>query len=224
MTHWMCTSCGYYLQSAVMPDRCPSCRQASAFNNVTCCRPDCGGEQNIDPLLVGTTLRTLTGVPKPTDKSNLLPLSTEPLPVVEILRGLDDQEKRHLIELGRVEHYESNVVIVKEGAEAQTFYLVEEGQVTVESQLTRGRLFPISIISVGQAFGWSALVPPYLYRATVVTQSKAKVVAIDRAELLHRMQTDTSFGLKIMQNVAATISARLRSMELALMGLLQSDR
>jgi CRP-like cAMP-binding protein len=224
MTHWMCTSCGYYLQSATLPDRCPSCRQESSFNDVTCYHPDCGGEHNIDPLLVGSTLRNLRGVPKPEAKSKPLPLSTEAIPVVEILIGLNDQEKKHLKDLGRVEDYDSDAVIFNEGAEARTFYLLEEGRVAVESQLTKGMLFPTSIVSVGQAFGWSALVPPHLYTATVVTLSNTRVIAIDREGLLQQMQTDTSFGLKIMQNVARMISSRLRSLELALVGFLQDDR
>jgi CRP-like cAMP-binding protein len=148
----------------------------------------------------------------------------ETIPIVEILKGLNDQEKRYLKGLGRPERYESNVVIFNEGAEARTFYLVEEGRVAVESRLTKGMLFPLSIVSGGQAFGWSALVPPHLYTATIVTLSGTQVVAIDREVMLHAMQTDTSFGLKIMQNVAGMISSRLRSLELALVGLLQNDR
>ena len=223
MAHWMCTSCGYYLQTAMLPDRCPSCRQESPFNDVTCYHPDCGGEHNIDPMLIGSTLRNLRGVPRLEAKSKPLPLSMETIPIVEILKGLNDQEKRYLKGLGRPERYESNVVIFNEGAEARTFYLVEEGRVAVESRLTKGMLFPLSIVSGGQAFGWSALVPPHLYTATIVTLSGTQVVAIDREVMLHAMQTDTSFGLKIMQNVAGMISSRLRSLELALVGLLQND-
>ncbi|HLE02529.1 MAG TPA: hypothetical protein VI877_03465, partial [Dehalococcoidia bacterium] len=53
MAHWMCTNCGYHLQAASPPERCPGCQQACPFNNVTCYHPECGGEGNIDPLLVG---------------------------------------------------------------------------------------------------------------------------------------------------------------------------
>jgi len=222
MTHWMCTSCGYYLQSDMLPERCPSCRQESPFNDVTCYHPDCGGEHNIDPMLVGSTLKNLRGVPRPEAKSKPLPLSTEIILSVEILKGLNDQERQYLKRLGRAEHYESNVAIFNEGAEARTFYLIEEGQVAVESRLSKGMLFPISIVSGGQAFGWSALVPPHLYTATIVTLSQTQVIAIDREVMLHAMQTDTSFGLKIMQNVAGIISSRLRSLELALVGFLQN--
>jgi CRP/FNR family cyclic AMP-dependent transcriptional regulator len=224
MTHWMCTSCGYYFQGAMLPDRCPSCRQESSFNDVTCYHSECGGEHNIDPRLVGSTLRNLKGVLRPEAKTKPLSLPTEMIPMVEILKGLNDQEEQYLKGLGRTEQYEFNVVIFSEGAEARTFYLVKEGQVAVESRLTKGMLFPINIVSGGQAFGWSALVPPHLYTATVLTLSATQVIAIDREVMLHAIHTNTSFGLKIMQNVASMISSRLRSLELALVGLLQDDR
>jgi len=224
MTHWMCTTCGYYLQSAMAPDLCPSCKQVCAFNDVTCYDAECGGEQNIDHLLVGSTLRNLKGVPDPAAKPKPMPLPTETLPLVEILRGLNEQEKQQLKGLGRLESYEPNAVIFNEGAEARKFYLVEEGQVAVESMLDRGMRFPISVVSVGQAFGWSALVPPHVYTATVVALSNIRVIAIEREKLLNQMQANTSLGLTIMQNVASMISSRLRSLELALVGFLQKDR
>ena len=224
MTHWMCTTCGYYLQGAMAPNLCPSCRHECDFHDVTCYHTECGGEQNIDPLLVGRTLRNLKGVPGATSKPKPMPLPTETLPLVEILRGLIEQEKEQFKGLGRMERYEPNAVIFNEGAEARKFYLVEEGRVAVESLLDRGMRFPISVVSAGQAFGWSALVPPHLYTATVVALSNLRVIAIERERLLTQMQANTSFGLTIMQNVASIISSRLRSLEFTLVGFLQKDR
>ena len=224
MTHWMCTTCGYYLQGAMAPNLCPSCRHECDFHDVTCYHTECGGEQNIDPLLVGRTLRNLKGVPGAASEPKPLPLPTETLPLVEILRGLIEQEKEQFKGLGRMERYEPNAVIFNEGAEARKFYLVEEGRVAVESLLDRGMRFPISVVSAGQAFGWSALVPPHLYTATVVALSNLRVIAIERERLLTQMQANTSFGLTIMQNVASIISSRLRSLEFTLVGFLQKDR
>lgn len=224
MTHWMCTACGYYLQSDVSPNPCPSCRQASIFNDVTCYRPECGGDLNIDPMLVGSTLGNLKGASEPAAGPKPVPLPAESLAVLEILRGLDEAEKQLLKSLGRVEDYGPNSVIFNEGEEARKFYLVEEGQVAVKSQAARGMLFPISVVSVGQAFGWSALVSPHLYAATVVALSKTRAIAIDRESLLAQMRATPSFGLKIMENVASMISSRLRSLEMAMLGLLQKDR
>ena len=106
-------------------------------------------------------------------------------------------------------------------AEARKLYLVEEGRVAVESQVARGMRFPISIVYPGQAFGWSALVPPYVYTATVIALSRTRVIAIEQKALLAMMQADPSLGFTVMQNVACIVGSRLRTLEMQLVGLLQ---
>ncbi len=245
MAHWMCTRCGYYLQSSVPPNRCPSCEQICAFNDVTCYRPECGGEQNIDPMVVGSTLKMLQesppraagnrpapfikGIPlvqilterSVTDEEDLEQLSFWAISQLEILRGLSREQRRQIKALGKIESYGPDAVICSEGVEARTFYLVEDGRVAVESQVARGMRFPLSIVYPGQAFGWSALVPPYVYTATVLSLSDTRVIAIDQEALLSLMKSDTSLGFIVIQNVACVVASRLRTMELALAGLFQ---
>ena len=52
MPKWMCSECGYQMDSEAPPETCPSCDKTCVFNDVTCYIPECGGERNIDPRLV----------------------------------------------------------------------------------------------------------------------------------------------------------------------------
>ena len=223
MTHWMCTTCGYYLQGSGPPERCPSCSQVCAFNDVTCYRPECGGDTNIDPLLVGHTLKMLKGTPEPAVKPKYAPPS-EGFPSIAILRGLSEEQRQQFRNLGRIAYYEPQTVIFNEGVEAWKFYSVEEGQVGVESRLAEGMRFPISIVSVGQAFGWSALVRPYLYTATAVAMSQTRVIAFEREALLSQMRENPELGFAVMQNIATIVSSRLRNLAQELVGVLLQDR
>jgi len=249
MAHWMCTTCGYYLQALVPPNQCPGCKQICAFNDVTCYRPECHGEQNIDPLVVGSTLRMLKGNLDPAIKSQSASASSKVIPLVEILagnrvddgkdleqlsfwaisqleilRGLDKQQRQDLKNLGRPEYYERDAIICTEGSDAKRFYLVEEGRVAVESQVARGMCFPLSIVYPGQAFGWSALVPPYVYTATVIALSQTRVITIEQDAFFSMVKADPSLGFIIMQNVACVVASRLRTVELALEGLFKQSR
>ncbi len=56
MTHWMCSKCGYYVKSDAPPTHCPACDQVCAFQDVTCYRPDYGGQANLDPVLVAAIM------------------------------------------------------------------------------------------------------------------------------------------------------------------------
>ncbi len=160
----MCTNCGYHLQAGGPPERCPGCQQACLFNNVTCYHPECGGEGNIDPLLVGATLKAMAGTPQQA-RSRAVPVM-EALPTVYIFGSLTEEQRQRVGSLERTETYEADAIICKQGAEARKLYLVEEGQVAVECELQDGKRIPISSVSAGGAFGWSALVRPYLFTAT----------------------------------------------------------
>ena len=53
MTQWQCSNCGTLLAAEAPPERCPSCKETCTFKDVTCYVPDCGGQGNLDPRLVG---------------------------------------------------------------------------------------------------------------------------------------------------------------------------
>jgi CRP/FNR family transcriptional regulator, cyclic AMP receptor protein len=217
MAHWMCVTCGHYLQILQPPKRCPNCNQVSVFKDVTCYRPECGGETNVDPLLVGATIKTIMRTnlgAKPTTEPSLAPGS-------DIFNGMTQQQKDKIKKLGKAETYEQNAVICKEGDEALKLYLVEKGQVAVQSEMGKGLLVPNTIVSEGGTFGWSALVPPHKLTATVTAASKTQVLAIERGSLLALMKKDTEIGCTIMQNIAGIIALRLHNLELEMIGLLQ---
>jgi CRP/FNR family transcriptional regulator, cyclic AMP receptor protein len=218
MAHWMCTECGYYLQGMAPPDKCPGCQQACLFNNVTCYRPECGGEKNIDPLVVANTLMAIKAGPQAQAKLEPTLPSGKSAPEIDILSGLGREQRQLVRDLGRIEYYESSVAICLEGSEARKLYLIEEGHVAVESKIGRDLHFPTSIIHTGEVFGWSALVEPYVYTASVRTLSKTRVIAIEQKALMSLMQGDPSLGFIITQNLAKIVASRLRRVELALVG------
>jgi rubredoxin len=224
MTHWMCANCGYYLQEAQPPHSCPSCKQVCAFNDVTCYRPECGGEKNIDPLLVGNTLGKLSPVKFTESKHKSSNVPAASIPGAEIFNGLNDQQIEKIRKLGNMESYEQNAVICREDDECGKLYLVEEGQATAQSELGSGLRIPITMISKGQAFGWSVLVPPYKLTATVTASTNLKVLTIERDPLMALIQADPAMGLIIMQNIATIIGQRLRNLEMEMVGLVQKDK
>ncbi|MDD5095141.1 MAG: cyclic nucleotide-binding domain-containing protein [Dehalococcoidia bacterium] len=226
MAHWMCTSCGYYFQGAQPPDACPGCRLSCAFNNVTCYRPECGGENNLDPLLVGATLSLITSGPqesKATPEAKPRPglAAMEAVPIAQIMSGLSLEQRGRISGLGKIRIYEQGDLICSEGDEAKRLYLIEDGQVAVQSELSKGLRISITIVLPGQAFGWSAIIPPYRYTAAVVALSRVRVIAIERDALLAFMRDHPTEGLTFMQNVAGIIASRLRNVAQELAGLIQ---
>jgi CRP-like cAMP-binding protein len=242
MTHWMCSKCGYYLQGTEPPNKCPGCNQYCVFQDVTCYRPECGGENNIDPLLVGAALGTLTTVKQRTPKESALSgvgalqkeiiagepkgLSTsiETFTQAKIFNGLNEQQKQQLTRLGKIRNYSSGDVVCIAGTESRGLLLVEEGEVMVELEYSKGMYVPISVLGPGQAFSWSALLPPYRHTSTVVALSKTKVNAIERDALLEYIKDFPAVGVTLMENIATLIASRLANLEAELVGLLMGSQ
>lgn len=219
MTHWMCTTCGYHLQISAPPNKCPSCEQTCVFANVTCYLPGC--EEQVDPVLMGNTLKLLKRVPEPTAKPKPALPSSEDIHLVDILKGLDEEQLRLFKSLGAIENYDANRTIFTEDAEARALYIVERGQIAVTTQLVGRVRLPVSMITAGYAFGWSALVPPYRYTASAAALLLSKVIAFEREALLSLMRANPQLGIIIMQNIAGIVSSRLRTMRLALAGMVR---
>ncbi len=218
MTHWMCGGCGYYVSAPVPPKRCPGCSATCVFRDVTCYRPECGGEGNMDPLLVGAALRDTVGEPVRVKPEQTLAI-TEAVCTVELFAGLSEKERWMVESLGRHEFYVGAAIMCTKGAEARKLYIVEDGLVAMQSDVGNGASASVRVLSSSEAFGWSALVPPYLVTATAVALTDTHLLAIQREALLRLMRAEPSLGLAILQNLSAVMSLRLRRLEKELLEL-----
>ena len=57
---------------------------------------------------------------------------------------------------------EPGELIFREGDPANSFYLIQQGKVVLESQAGGGRI-PVQTVETGEVLGWSWLFPPYYW-------------------------------------------------------------
>jgi len=227
VTHWMCVRCGYLFSAPSPPNECPGCKEVCVFNDVTCYRPECGGEQNVDPLLVGATLRAMAGVSVPPATRTAVSATTkartayvDTLATAEMFDGLTEEQKQQFLSLGKTETYEQGVVIFREGEDAQKLYIIEEGCVAIESDVDGQKRVPICTVSKGQVFGWSSLVPPYQLTASAITLEKTRAIAIDSTKVRDLCSTNPTLGCLIMRNTTRLVASRLKNLRLELISLI----
>jgi len=140
-----------------------------------------------------------------------------------VFGSLTEEQRQQVRSLGHAESFEADTIICSQGAEARRLYLVEEGQVAVEYEPPGGARIPITVITSGGAFGWSALVRPYLLTATVMALSRTRVLGIERDALMALMRADSEMGIAVMEDIASVAASRLRSLELDMIGLVQAN-
>lgn len=221
MTHWMCTNCGFLVSVEPPPTDCPSCKEACTFNDVTCYRAECGGERNVDPLLVGATLRSIgsktASQEKPEAKNSVE--AHDKIDLVPIFHNMSDKQKKAVLDLGVKETIPSDTKIFSEGDEAAALYIVERGRVAIKAALQGGKWAPVCAVSPGEVFGWSCLVPPYRFTASATSLEETVVTSVDATKLRDLFTREPGIGYYMMQNVAELITSRLKNVRLELLGI-----
>jgi len=217
----MCTECGYLASAGEAPDSCPGCGQEVVFNDVTCYRVDCGGEQNVDPLLVGATLRAMGRRGGPAAPATTRPHPDLPKDVgtVAIFRGMSDEQISKVLALGEEDSLHSGETIFHQGDAARRLYIVESGRVAVNKALKDGKWALVCIVTDGGVFGWSCLVPPFQLTASATTLDETVVTRFEASALRELFSDEPAIGYLMIQNVGELISSRLKSARLELIGV-----
>lgn len=138
----------------------------------------------------------------------------------EVFEDLSDDELAMIAKVSREETYEAGARIFAENEEAKNLYIVEQGRVAILIELGQGKQTVVDTVTKGGSFGWSALVPPYIYTGTAKCSEPTKVVAVPGAELREICRTNCRTCYTIMERLATVISARLKDTRLQLISLM----
>ncbi len=110
-------------------------------------------------------------------------------------------------------------LLLAEGDDATTFYLIRRGLVAVEVHgPDRGSLV-VDTAGPGQVVGWSWLVPPYRWTFDARAVEPVGAIAIDGACLRAKADEDPAFGYALLQRISTMLLDRLQSTRLQLLDL-----
>ncbi|MCD6567566.1 MAG: cyclic nucleotide-binding domain-containing protein [Dehalococcoidia bacterium] len=128
----------------------------------------------------------------------------------EYFVGITDEGLELIDEFCRLETYDEGTVLYHEGDVAKDLYVVQKGKVSIRIEEGQTRPLTVTIVSDGEAFGWSALVEPHRFTAGAKCLEKTSIVVIDGPKIHELCQGDSHLGVVIMENLAYLISCRLR--------------
>ncbi len=143
---------------------------------------------------------------------------------VEVLAGLTDQELARVGAICRMVTFDAQDIIVREGEPSNDIYVIHKGSVEIvlgEDRVTAKTLAapgPQTIVSLGQGqvFGEMALIDKGPRSATVrCTADGSKLYVIRRDDFVRLCDQDTDIGYKVMHNLAADLSFKLRHRNLS---------
>jgi CRP-like cAMP-binding protein len=98
------------------------------------------------------------------------------------------------------------------GTKAETFYLIQSGEVAVCSiQADFGELL-VQKIGPGEVVGWSWLIPPYIWSFTCQAVGEVRGIKFDAWWLRDLCDRDHEIGYRVLKYLVQVIARRLTSM------------
>ncbi|MFQ5545270.1 MAG: Crp/Fnr family transcriptional regulator [Acidiferrobacterales bacterium] len=122
---------------------------------------------------------------------------------------LDDNFMKFLSDSVKELRIKKGDVLFQQGERADKFYLLRNGQVSVQVPALMGPTLEIQTLGEDQMLGWSWLIPPYRWNFQARAVEDSDLLEFDGSAILARCEEDPKFGYKLLKRFAALMSERL---------------
>lgn len=109
--------------------------------------------------------------------------------------------------------------IFRAGQEANHFYVVRSGRVSVETFAPQRGPITIETVGDGELLGWSWLIPPFEWHFDARALNLTRAIALDARCLRTKCDADPSLGYELLKRFALIMEQRLEATRLQLLDL-----
>jgi CRP/FNR family cyclic AMP-dependent transcriptional regulator len=150
-------------------------------------------------------------------------MQTEPKMIIErepltarvalhpFLAGMHRTHLRLLADCAMASHFKKGQTILREGEFANRFYLLESGNVVLESGSGFGEPVIIETIGPGDLLGWSWMFPPYAWHFTARAIEPATALFFYGTILREYCEKDHSLGYELFKRMSMVMMKRLQA-------------
>ncbi len=138
--------------------------------------------------------------------------------------GFDPRDLAELSRHARMVAVEAGARIFTEGEPATSFFLLASGAVEISFAGPAGQNTVVQTVThAGHPVGWSAMVEPYVNRATATAREATRLLELGRDVLEGYTRADPAFGAALMRAVIGLVGDRLRASRLRLVARRYDD-
>ncbi|MCB1592307.1 MAG: Crp/Fnr family transcriptional regulator [Alphaproteobacteria bacterium] len=112
---------------------------------------------------------------------------------------------------GEIVHFKPNAFLLKEGEEANSFYLIRKGEVAIESHMPAGAPLVISKVGPEGVVGYSWLFPPHRNQFDSRAVTDVEAVRLDGTCLRGKAEEDHELGYQFMKRFAQIMIQRMQA-------------
>jgi len=119
--------------------------------------------------------------------------------------------------------FKEGEAILKEGQEADKFYLIKHGKVAIDIMVTQRRSITIQTIHDGSILGWSWLIPPHRYRFDARAVEDTSAIVLDGKCLRNKCEENHDLGYDLLKKLTTVLTQRLAVTRMQLLDIYNID-
>lgn len=137
------------------------------------------------------------------------------------LAGMSSTHLALLTDCAIAAHFEKGQTILREGEFAKGLYLIERGEVVLESGKGLGEPVVVDTIGPGDLLGWSWMFPPYVWRFTALAVEPIDAIFFYGTILREYCEKDHSLGYELLKRTTRVMLRRLQATRDRMLSILQ---
>ncbi|GAN35232.1 MAG: cyclic nucleotide-binding domain-containing protein [Candidatus Brocadia sp. AMX2] len=135
------------------------------------------------------------------------------------LKGLEPKHLKIIVGCASNVRFDAGQFILREGEEANNFYIIRHGKVSLEIFTQDRGPITIQTIGEGEVLGWSWLIPPYHWHYDARALELTRAIALDGKCLRAKCEQDHDLGYELLKRFAYIITQRLEATRLQLLDI-----
>lgn len=133
--------------------------------------------------------------------------------------GLTDAQLKAIEGCAKNVHFPAGKTIFVEGDNANTFYFIQEGSISIELTMPDHPRSPVQTVGAGDILGWSWVAPPYHWHFNGRALKATKAIEFDARCLRTKLEKDHELGYELLRRFAEVIVKRLDATQVRLLKL-----
>ena len=133
------------------------------------------------------------------------------------LQNLEPQHLNILVGCASNVRFDAGQFILRDGEEANNFYIIRHGKVSLEIFTPDRGPITIQTIGEGEVLGWSWLIPPYHWHYDARALELTRAIALDGKCLRMKCEQDHDLGYELLKRFAHLITQRLEATRIQLL-------
>jgi CRP/FNR family cyclic AMP-dependent transcriptional regulator len=134
-------------------------------------------------------------------------------------KGLQEDYFSLIIGCASNVRFDTGKMIMREGEEANHFYLIRAGKVSLQLMTPNKGPIIIETLDEGDILGWSWLVPPYTWHFDAKALELTRMIALDGKCLRNKCESDHNLGYELLKRFGDIMAKRLESTRLQLLDI-----